>query len=264
MKNIALIIIILTLFSGRVNAQEEIVSKLFQDYIKEVNNLDKTRDVKRVLRFFDQNFQTNQTYLGLQGVVSRSSQDISGFAKGLQGLISDRDIKLNLTVNKITNISQGRTKATISANLTMDLLVDGNSAEKGGFVVNMAATKSQKTGEWRFVHSDNIRTVEERKAGKCVCYFYERKDGYVTELFYPVGFEYENKLDVFTMRTDDNDLRTIKANYRQYEWDKSGKVIDVFYEDSRKEMGTAKNAKDAITLILAEKYKNNCLGFTQK
>lgn len=144
----------------------------------------------------------------------------------------------------------------------MNLMVDGKSAEKGGFSVNMAATKNDDTGEWKFVHSDNIRTVEERNAGTCISYFYERKNGYVTEVYYPTGFEYQKNLDVFTLRNAGG-KRTININYREYEWETGGKVLDV-YNDTKTEIGSSKDPKEAITFILGQLYGDNCLSFSTK
>ena len=215
-----------------------------------------------MLQYFDREFRTNQTYIGLTGKVTRRSQDISGFASGLKGLTSDREINLNLTIDEVTSVGQGPRTATLTAKITMDLVVNGKSAEKGGFSVNMAATKSEDDGKWRFVHSDQIRTVEERQAGNCISYFYERKNGFVTEVYYPIGFEYEKNLDVFTMKMVDG-KRTININYRQYEWDNDGKVLDV-YNDTKTEIGSSNDPKEAITFILGQMYGDNCLGFSVK
>lgn len=87
MKKFYCLIICLILSASVTMAQEKPVAKLFQNYIKELNDLNKTKDIKRVLAFFDESFRVNQTYIGITGKVSRSTQNISTFAAGLQGLL---------------------------------------------------------------------------------------------------------------------------------------------------------------------------------
>ena len=259
MKNSIVLFICLTLCSTNLLAQDEPIRQLFKRYIKEINDLNKTKDVSRVVQYLDSAFTSNQTYIGLTGRVGRTTQDFAKFSAGMQGLTSDRDISLGLRIKEITNVFQGTDVGVLSAALTMDFTIDGTSAEKGNFTVNMIATKDSDGDTWKFVHSDNIRMVEERSAGMCGCSVFERKNGFVTEVNYPIGFEYVEKLDVFKVRTIDN-VKTINVNYRQYEWEDSGKVMDVVGE-SKTKIGSAKDSKEMVKLILAHIYADNCVSF---
>lgn len=262
MKKMISAVIVLTLLSAHVKAQEAPITQLFKGYIKELNDLNKTKDLNRVLKFFDPSFETNQTYIGLSGVARRSTRDFSDFTADLQVLTTDRDVQLNLKIDKINDVVQGSRSGTISASLTMDILVDRKIAEKGSFNVTMAAAKAKAGSRWLFIHSDNIRTVEERNAGRCICYFYERKNDFVTELSYPVGFDYYKILDTFRFRNH-NDVRTIHVDDRWYEWEKSGEILDL-QGGAKTEVGTAQDPKGAAVVILGQIYQENCLSFTTR
>ena len=262
MKKIIAAMIVLAFVSVEVKSQDEPMTKLFKEYIKELNDLNKTKDLNRVLKFLDPSFETNQTYIGLSGVARRSTRDFSDFAADLQVFTTDRDIQLNLKIDKINDVVQGSRSGTITASLTMDVLVDGKIAEKGSFNITMAAIKAKAGSRWLFVHSDNIRTVEERNAGRCICYFYERKNDFVTELSYPVGFDYYKILDTFKFRNH-NDVRTVHVDDRWYEWEKSGKILDL-QDEAKTEIGTAQDPKGVAVVILGQIYQENCLSFTTR
>lgn len=264
MKFLIVFITISLMLRDSTYAQDEVaIKKLFNTYIQELNDLNKNKDLKRVLNLLDPEFEINETYIGLTGKVVRTTNDRADHANELQIFISDdKDVKLGLTIDEITNIKQGTKMATISATLTMDIIADGISAEKGGFTVNMAARLNNKE-EWKFIQSDNIRTVEERNSGTCACFFYERKSGFVTELYYPVGFEYTKILDVFTINQKKK-TKTIGVNYKQYEWEKGGELFDPFGDDGRTKIGSVQDEKDAIILILGQMYEDHCLDFLKK
>ena len=100
-KIITATLIGLMLLSVQVKAQDEPIAKLFKEYIKELNDLNKTKDLNRVLKFIDPSFETSQTYIGLSGVARGSTRDFSDFAADLQVLTTDRDVQLNLKIDKI-------------------------------------------------------------------------------------------------------------------------------------------------------------------
>ena len=259
MKHFLLVVACITIFSVSVKGQDEPVVKLFQAYIQDLNDLNKTQDFEGLMNYFHPDFRIELTYVGLTGKVSRKSRDLAQFASGLQDFASEETIELDLKVDKINGVVQGSKSATISATVNMDLKMNGQNAEKGGFMVNMVAVKSEDD-QWKFVHSDQIRTVEERYAGTCLCYFYKRDNGYVTEVFYPTGLEYQKQLDVFKIQTKDQ-VKIITTKDRQYEWHSGGKLSAV-YADNKKALGSAKGEKEAITLILKQLYQDSCLNFT--
>ncbi|MEQ9299073.1 MAG: hypothetical protein RIF33_10935 [Cyclobacteriaceae bacterium] len=239
-------------------AQQQEIKDFFTAYIAEINNLNKTKDLTKVMTYFSPDFQVNRTFIGPNGRVERTVLNLDAFAQSLQSLTTERDVEPNLKIEQISKIIEGPTTATISVVLSLNMNVDGALAEQGGYVSNYALVKN-KTGEWKLVHSDVIRTLTQRNAGSCPCRFYPRESSLVAELYYPAGFEYKNELESFKFRTVDK-RRYITNNLKEYEWDLEGSVYQM-ENGNRVKMGEAKTQEDAAKAILGQLYRVHCLSF---
>lgn len=261
----AAILCVACLFLGMhiSSAQNKSVGDTFREYITELNGLSKNRDITRVVRYFDRDYVFTETYIGLTGRSSRVEGKISDFRNSIKGILSEENVQLNLKIEKLNEIAQDEIYGTISATLSVDLVVDGKQLEKNGFNVTMTAIKN-KLGKWRFIQGDIVRKLEKREAGNCVCYFYERNDDFVTELIYPIGFDYRRILDDFKFRGDKND-RYIKTGYRQFAWDKDGAIKEIYLEEGEKpSVGLADEKKEAIMVILNNIYSDECISIISR
>ncbi len=258
-KGILISFNLLLICGSLVVAQNEPVARLFTQYIESIDALNETKNITTVEKFLSDNFMINETYVGLKGEVIRSSKDLTTFLSGLSGIVNNENIKVDMSIIDITNVDQGESKATISANLNMYLQseADGQIIEEDGFAVTMIAVKDDQTGQWQFVHSNNIRTVEERNAGNCSCYFYSREDRFITELIYPAGLEYKKHLNVFGVKGDGNN-RIIISDNGDYQWGANGELWEL---STKTRVGTTKDEKEAVTMILGRMYGGNCLKF---
>lgn len=241
-------------------AQQEEIKDFFTAYINEINSLNKTKDMSKVMAYFSPDFQVNRTFIGPNGKVERTVLSVTAFAQSLKGLTTDRDVQPNLKIEQISKIIEGPTTATISAVLSLNMNVDGAFAEEGGFVTNYAMIKN-KAGEWKLIHSDVVRTLVKRNAGNCPCRFYTRESSLVAELYYPAGFEYKNELEAFKFRTVDK-RRYITNNLKEYDWAQDGGVYQI-ENDNRTKIGQAANEQDAAKAILGQLYRVHCLGFSK-
>ncbi|MGB0525334.1 MAG: hypothetical protein ACPGJS_20335 [Flammeovirgaceae bacterium] len=257
MKQIPIIFFILMMFTHQVTAQNEPIEKLLKDYIKELNALGQTKNLDKLKPYFDKNFKTNQTFIGLGGTITRSSGELKDFMKELANLTTDSDVKMNLEIAKIHNVIQGDKNATLSAVINMEIVVDGKSYESSVVSTSVIARKNEK-GEWKFVHFDNIRTVKGKAAGKCISYFYERPNSYVVAVLYPGGIEYLKSFEHIFIKTKGGQS-LLNTDYGQYTWTK-GKVMN----PQNEEIGSATTEKEAISLLLKNLYKGNCITFITK
>lgn len=257
MKTLSLFtLLILISFSSGI-AQSKSMEDNFNDYIAEINALNQTKDIKKVVRFLSRDFVYTDTYIGLTGRSRRVEGNFTDYKNSIKGLMSNEDIDLNMKVVKINNIVEDEAFGTISATLSMGLAVNQKDLEKNEFTVTMTAIVD-KLGKWKFIQSDVIRTLSERMAGTCVCYFYERNDDFVTELIYPSGFDYVRILNDFKFRTYD-DKRVVKSGYKQFEWNKDGSMKELYTEDEEIQLlESAADKKAAALSILSSMYSYEC------
>ncbi len=239
-------------------AQKSEIKDFFENYVSEINNLAVTKDVNKVTAYLSPDFQVNRTFIGPNGRVERTVLSVNAYVKGLLAYVGERDIQPNIKIEEISKVIEGPTVATISAVLSMNMKVDGELAEQGGFVVNYGIAKNDQ-GEWKMVHSDVVRTLIQRNIGNCPTRFYERETALVAELYYPAGFEYKSELEAFNFKTIDKQ-RFISNDFRQYNWDSDGSLYQMENEKKTK-LGVATNEKEAAKLILGDTYRLHCLGF---
>lgn len=239
-------------------AQKGEITTFFEDFVSEINNLTVTKDINKVTAYLSPDFQVNRTFIGPNGKVERSVLSVNAYVKGLLAYVGDRDIQPNIKIEQISKVIEGPTVATISAVLSMNMNVDGELAEQGGFVVNYGMAKD-KEGKWKMVHSDVVRTLIQRNIGNCPTRFYERETSLVAELYYPAGFEYKSELEAFNFKTVDKQ-RFISNDFRQYSWDTDGSVFHLENEKKTK-LGMATTEKEAAKVILGENYRVHCLSF---
>lgn len=257
MKTLTIFALLIFLSFSDGIAQSKSMEDNFKDYIGELNALNKNKNIKNVTIFLSRDFVHTNTYVGLTGRSSRREGNFLDYKNSLKGLISNEDVDINLKISKVNSIVEDEAFGTISATLSMQLSINQKDLEKNEFTITMTAIKD-KLGKWKFIQSDAIRTLSERVAGSCVCYFYERKDDFVTELIYPNGFDFVRILNDFKFRTYDG-KRVVKTGYKQFEWSKDGSMKQLHSEGEEVELlETAADKKAAALSILSSLYNYEC------
>ncbi len=259
MKTTFLISIVLAFFYTNVQAQNEPIQELFSAYIKDVNDLYDTNDPSKIESYFLPEFKANETYVGLESKIRRRTINLEEFLVGFRGLASDESIDANVSIDDINYVSQGKSQGTISATLSLDLKIKEKTIEKSIFSVTMVALKSDNDN-WRFIHSDQIQTIEERTSGNCLCYFYERKGSYATQLFYPNGIDYQSVFNDFRIVETGSERKIVTGN-REFSWAPIGKIVSI---ENDTEVGASQDTEEAIILILNELYKEQCTNIYPK
>lgn len=239
---------------GTVNAQEDqAIIELFRNYIAEINNLDKSKSTDNLKKLLSPDFVINQTQVALEGNIRRFSHDREEHLGGFREIYLTEGVTLASNIERVLRTTSGLNTALIIAEVKANISYDGKVGQKVTNFVN--AIGSQTNGEWKLTQIDNVTVPDERTIGNCPCRFYERGNGFATELAYPSGLEYETKLDVFTIRNGQA-ARTIKMNKQLYNWKSNGEVMSA---DEKEVLGTTNTPKEAVTLILAEVYKDRCI-----
>jgi len=262
MKRILITLTLSIVIQTMATAQNKPVENLFRSYIEEINNLNKAKKIKRVTRLISKEVSINQTIVGMDGKTISSSLDFPTFTAGLKGLISAHDLMPNLTIDEISNVSQGDERGTLTALVSMNLSSNGKLLDKSFFLVNIVAAKFENNDNWQIIYLSNVQKVEERNAGNCICYIYKREDRYASEVIYPSGFEYKQNFDSFVVKGD-RSPRTITTGDEQYLWT-SGGNIQSFSGTNTTTIGSAKTIDEAIFFFLGKKYKDHCLAFDSK
>lgn len=232
-------------------AQEKPVTKLLKSYITASNSLGETKQVNNVLALFDDRYRNNVAYVGLSGVVKRSTISFEQFSEQLAENVKNKNYNFNMNVSEIVHESQKERAGTVSALVNFESKIDGKVAEKGTILMNIVA--SLVRGEWKIIHNNTVRVSEGSDIGNCVCYLYAKGSTmFNAETYYPAGVEYDREYQSFRVSTRDG-KRIIKGNDNTYVWASNGDVLD-----GARKVGVANSSDEAVKAVLSDLYSETC------
>ncbi|MEQ8714431.1 MAG: hypothetical protein RIC80_15535 [Cyclobacteriaceae bacterium] len=259
MLKLALLAVVLAPLTS-IYAQEQNVEKVFRAFVEEVNNLDDTKDVNLVLTFLDDNFTSERTIAGPMGTMFTETESLEQFQEGLEELTVDRDISSELKIESLEVEMNGENAARVKTSVKVTIDVDGKLGERAA--IDATFLMAQKSGEWKMMRAQISRSVAQRNVGECFFKLNRRDSDYVSEVFYPTGFEYIVNNDIVQVLNEGNE-RFISINYQEYPWNEDGTVVSLI-DDQNVELGTADKQEDAIILVLSKKYENTCLRLVKR
>lgn len=232
-------------------SQEKPVTKLLKSYIASSNELCETKQVNNVLSLFDDRYKNNIAYVGLSGIVKRSTIGFEQFSEQLADNIKNKNYNFHMTIGDIVHESQKERAGTVSALVNFESKIDGKVAEKGTILMNIVA--SLVRGEWKIIHNNTVRVSEGSDIGNCVCYLFSKGSSFFNaETYYPAGVEYDREYQSFRVSTRDG-KRIIKGNDSTYTWAENGDVLD-----AGRKLGNAKSSDEAVKVVLAHVYSETC------
>jgi len=232
-------------------SQEKPVTKLLKSYIAASNELCETKQVNNVLALFDDRYKNNVAYVGLSGIVKRTSISFEQFSEQLADNIKNKNYNFHMTIGEIVHESQKERAGTVSALVNFESKIDGKVAEKGTILMNIVA--SLVRGEWKIIHNNTVRVSEGSDIGNCVCYLYAKGSTmFNAETYYPAGVEYDREYQSYRVSSRDG-KRTIKGNDITYVWDSNGAVLD-----GARKLGTASTSEEAVKIVLTHVYAETC------
>ena len=246
---------ILAFFSiTTVFAQEKPVTVLLKSYINATNNLGSSQDPDTVLSLFGTNYQNNTAYIGLTGVLNRSTTTYGQLQEKLAEDIKNQNYNFTLSLMELVYEAHKERAGTVSALINFESKIDGKVAEKGTILMNIVATKIR--GEWKITQNNTVRVSEESEIGNCVCYLFSKGESFFNaETYYPSGVKYEREFKSYRVGIKDGQRAIVNRgnNDKTYVWDKNGDIID----GSRK-IGSAQTPDEAVQVVLAYVYANTC------
>jgi hypothetical protein len=232
-------------------SQEKPVTKLLKSYIANSNELCETKQVNNVLSLFDDRYKNNIAYVGLSGIVKRSTIGFEQFSEQLAENVKNKNYNFHMTIGEIVHESQKERAGTVSALVNFESKIDGKVAEKGTILMNIVA--SLVRGEWKIIHNNTVRVSEGSDIGNCVCYLYAKGSTmFNAETYYPAGVEYDREYQSFRVSTRDG-KRIIKGNDVTYSWTENGDVLD-----GARKIGNAKSSDEAVKAVLVYIYAQTC------
>ncbi len=255
MKKITLLLVIIftgtNLFVARANDNEPI-KKLLMDYISKINNLEKGANKNNVLYLFDEKYSGNTVYVNLSGALVRKDYDKKNISSQLDDIVNDDNYSFKLTLDKVVFQNQKENAGIISAVVNFESFINKKLAEKGTMLLDMVGIKIDQ--KWKIVQNNMIRVSEAKDIGECVCYMYGNGESkFVTEVYFPAGLEYDQKLESFQITRKD-DLRIIKSHGDEFTWKGNG---GVYYKNTA--IGKTKEPKKAIQAVVKKLYKDSCV-----
>ncbi|MEL6811773.1 MAG: hypothetical protein AAFP76_10600 [Bacteroidota bacterium] len=257
MKNHATITLLLLLtFFSSVNAfaQEKPVVTLLKSYIQATNELGESQDAETVLSLFSKNYQNNTAYIGMSGVLNRTTTTYAQLEEKLGEDIKNRNYNFTMSLTETVHESQKENAGTASALINFESKIEGKVAEKGAILMNIVATKEK--GEWKITHNNTVRVSEESEIGNCVCYLFSKGESYFNaETYYPAGLKYDREYKSYRVGTKDGKRAIVNRgnNNRTFFWNQNGEILD----GSRK-IGSAETSVEAIQIVLAFVYSSTC------
>jgi hypothetical protein len=232
-------------------AQEKPVTKLLKSYITNSNQLRQTKQINNVLSLFDDRYKNNIAYVGLSGIVKRSTIGFEQFSEQLSDNIKNKNYNFQMSIEDIVHESQKERAGTVSALVNFESKIDGKVAEKGTILMNIVA--SLVRGEWKIIHNNTVRVSEGSDIGNCVCYLYAKGTTmFNAETYYPAGVEYDREYQSFRVSTRDG-KRIIKGNDITYNWSENGDILD-----AGRKLGNTKSSDEAIKIVLTSVYSETC------
>lgn len=246
-----MVVTLLSFFTGF--AQKKEVTTLLKSYISASNALNETKDVNNVLNLFDKKYINNIAYVGLTGVVNKSSIDYNQLTKQLEDNLKNANYNFKMTIGQIVYESQKQSAGTVSAVINFESTIDGKTAEKGTILMNIVAALVQD--EWKIINNNTVRVSETSEIGNCVCYLFSKGDSFFNaETYYPAGVKYDREYISYRVSVKEG-KRTIvnRSNNKVYTWLENGDVLD-----NGKKIGSAETSDQAIQSVLTSVYSETC------
>ncbi len=255
MKKITLILTVIFIVNNMFTvhaSNDEPIKKLLMDYINKINDLERGAKKNDVLYLFDEKYSGNTVYVNLSGALVRKNYDKKNISSQLDDIINDDNYSFKLTLDKIVFQNQKENAGIISAVINFESFIDKKLAEKGTMLMDIVGIKIDQ--RWRIVQNNMIRVSEAKDIGECVCYMYGNGDTkFVTEVYFPAGLEYDQKLESFQITRKD-DERIIKTHSNEFSWKGDGTL---YYKE--KSIGKTKDSRQAIQAAVKELYKDSCV-----
>ncbi|MDH7447985.1 hypothetical protein [Aquimarina sp. 2201CG14-23] len=254
MKKITLIFIIICICNSTYSAfanDKEPIKKLLMDYINKVNALEKGAKKNDVLYLFDEKYRGNTVYVNLSGALVRKDYSKKDISSQLDDIINDDNYSFRLTLDKVVFQNQKESAGIISAVISFESFIDKKLAEKGTMLMDLVGINVNN--RWSIVQNNMVRVSEAKDIGECVCYMYGNGDTkFVTEVYFPAGLEYDQKLESFQITRKDG-IRLIKSHSDEFSWKGNGTL---YYKG--KSIGKTKDSKKAIEAAVTKLYKDSC------
>ncbi len=235
-------------------SQDKPVTQLLKSYIKASNELGANEDAENILALFDKNYQNNTAYIGLTGVLHRTSTTYGQFADKLAEDIKNKNYNFTMSLGETVYESQKDRAGTVSALINFQSKIDGKVAEKGTILMNIVASKIQ--GEWKITHNNTVRVSEESEIGNCVCYLFSKgKSFFNAETYYPAGVKYDREYKSYRVSVKEGKRSIVNRgnNDKEFIWEENGDVLD-----GGRKIGTAQTPDEAIQAVLSFVYGKTC------
>lgn len=250
---LTLVFLLSSVFQVKAFNEKTPIKELLVDYINKMNALTQGTQKEDVLDLFDEKYSGNTVYVNLSGALVRKNYNKDDVSSQLDDIINDNNYQFKLKLEKVVFQSQKERAGTISAVINFESFIDKKIAEKGTMLMDLVAIRVN--GAWNIVQNNMIRVSEAKDIGDCVCYVYGKgTTKYVTEVYFPSGLEYSQRLNAFQITSKDN-RRIIKSDNKEFYWNRdTGKVL---FKGGQ--LGKAENARKAIEFVLKDLYKDSCI-----
>ncbi|WP_308992813.1 hypothetical protein QLS71_015880 [Mariniflexile litorale] len=243
---------LLSFFTGF--AQEKQVSTLLKSYIQASNQLGVTKDVNNILSLFDSSYKNNIAYVGLTGVVNKSTVDFDQFSNQLSENLKNHNYNFTMSVGEIIYESQKKRAGTISALINFESKIEGKIAEKGTILMNLVTALVKD--EWKIILNNTVRVSEASEIGNCVCYLFSKGESFFNaETYYPAGVEYNKEYKSFRVSIKEGKRTIINKSKddKAFDWTENGDVLD-----NGVIIGNAETSDKAVQIVLSHVYGETC------
>lgn len=236
------------------SAQDKQVTKILKSYIKASNELSSTKDTSKILTLFDSHYKNNIAYVGLTGVVKKSTINFEQFSEQLTENLKNENYNFTMSIGEIIFESQKEKAGTVSALINFESKIDGKIAEKGTILMNIVTSLIQD--DWKIIHNNTVRVSEASEIGNCVCYLFSKGESFFNaETYYPAGVEYNKEYKSYRISIKEGKRTIVNRgnNNKTFTWSENGDILD-----NGVKIGSAETSDKAIQVVLSSVYGETC------
>ncbi|MEM6725712.1 MAG: hypothetical protein AAF598_16850 [Bacteroidota bacterium] len=236
-------------------AVEETLTKMTENY----NQLGQTRDVNTVLSFYSPSYNAIRSSYKITGKLERGEADYNSLSRLLYRIVGMEKPTPAYEIEELYHLDvHGKiAHATFKAQFS---LMDGDQLiAKGSEIQTVVLQKIEN--KWKIAQADILNLVDEQMRDNCGCTVFQAgANEFIARVQRPTGQQYEEALDQFNFQYLRDGNTRLYVNGESFTW-LTNKELWMSYKDkeNRKLIGSAKNQKDVILLVLTDYlYKDYC------
>jgi hypothetical protein len=242
------------------------VKKTVYQMMETYQNLPKTKNAFPLLEFFDKSYETDRIRISIEERVEQKTDNYFDLENLFSLLINTPGLEIDYRINEIIdvygteNVGYCLFKASYEAKRNGQVYIIGDETVTYFF--------KRIDGRYKAVRGHFVQVRDRINRAVCPCRLYKSQadeNAYMVQVEMPVGTAFAQKVHTFSFKYLKG-LHVIEVDGFFYHWEGDQKILVMdnavggkSHSDAGQQIGTAKTAAQAITVILRDyMYRRNC------